>query len=49
MPFKIQQLKEHWHTLDLLLIEIRLNRIDEIATDLLTNAEKNVVNSELAK
>ena len=41
IPFKIQQLKEPWHTLDPLLIEIRLNRIDEFATDLLINAGKS--------
>ena len=37
---KIQQLKESWHSLCPLLTEIRLNNIDELATDLLINAEK---------
>ena len=49
IPFKTQQLKEQWHSLDHLLRELRLDRIDELATDLLTNTEKNVLNSERVK
>ena len=48
IPVKIQQLKEQWHALDALLTKIRLNKIDELETDLLINTEKNVVNIELA-
>ena len=38
--FKIKQLKEQWHTLDLLLREIRLHRIDELGNGSLINVEK---------
>ena len=41
IPFKIQQLKDQWNTLDPLLREVRLNRIDELATELLMNL-KNI-------
>ena len=37
---KIHQLKEQWHTLDPLSIEVLLYRIDEKITDLLVNAKK---------
>ena len=33
-------IKETWYTLDPLLREVRLNRIEELATDLLTNEGK---------
>ena len=38
-PFKIQQLISQWHSLTPLRIKVRLNRIDELETDLLINAE----------
>ena len=41
-PLKSQKLKEQWHTLDPLLREVCLNRIDKLATDILTNAAKVV-------
>ena len=37
--FKIQELKDQSHTLDPLLIEVRLSRIHGLATDLLMNVE----------
>ena len=46
----IQNLKDQWHTLDPSLREVRLNRIDELATDILINAEKKCIkfrNSEV--
>ena len=40
MPFKIQQLKDQWHSLTPLRWEVKLNSIEEITTDLLMNTEK---------
>ena len=40
VPFKTNQLKEHWHSLTPLRREVRLNIIDGLATDLIINAEK---------
>ena len=41
IPVKTQQLKKQCHTLDPLLIEIRINKTYELATDLLTNGKKS--------
>ena len=49
ITLKINQLKDYWQTLDPLVIEVSIKRIDEISIDLLANFEKNVENSELAK
>ena len=39
MPFKTHQLKDQWHLLTPLRREVRINLIDELATDLFINAE----------